>query len=91
MARIIDFAEVRAQRDRARTRAPDHAQLEQAVAVLRQSLANTAARLADAPTDARPELVRRVERLVALVKYGMRMLGESGDSAPSDGRSVESR
>lgn len=91
MARIIDFAEVRAARDRARTHAPDRAQLEQAVAVLRQSLAETAAQLADAPADAQPELLQRVERLVALVKYGMRMLGESGDGAPNDRRTAESR
>ncbi|MGH7863368.1 MAG: hypothetical protein ACREQB_00135 [Candidatus Binataceae bacterium] len=91
MARIIDFAEVRAQRDRARTRAPNRAQLERAVALLRMSLAATAAQLADAPADEQPELLQRVERLVALVKYGMCMLGVSDGSAPSDGRSVESR
>jgi hypothetical protein len=90
MGRIIDFAEVRAARDRARSYAPDRAQLEQAVALLRQSLADTAAQLAQAPTMDQAELLGRVEHLVALVKYGMRMLGEPADGEPDGGRRIES-
>ena len=73
MAEIISFAEI--QQARRRTRAPKRASLERALQVLRDNLAVTAQMLADAPRLEQPELLRRVERLTALVRYAMLMLG----------------
>ena len=73
MAEIISFAEI--QRARRRTRAPKRESLERALQVLRDNLAVTAQMLADAPRLEQPELLRRVERLTALVRYAMLMLG----------------
>jgi hypothetical protein len=47
---------------------------------MRENLAAVAAELADAPRDEQAELLTRVERLVALIRYGMRMLGEPADA-----------
>jgi hypothetical protein len=88
MAEIIDFAEALAERRRAR---PDaHENLERAVAVLRNSLAQTAKSLAEAPREDQPELLTRVERFAAMVRYGLRMLGESSDPGLDSPRFRES-
>jgi len=79
MAEVIHLAEVQAARRRSRARAPDRAELEQAVKVLRESLAATAQELMDAPCEEQDELLQRVERLAALIRYGLRMLGRSSD------------
>jgi hypothetical protein len=73
MAEIISFAEI--QQARRRRRAPKRESLERALQVLRENLAVTAQMLADAPPAEQPELLSRVERLTALVRYAMRMLG----------------
>jgi hypothetical protein len=73
MAEIISFAEV--QQARRRARAPERESLERALQILRDNLAVAAQMLADAPRGEQPELLRRVERLTALVRYAMRMLG----------------
>ena len=80
MAEIIDFAEIQEARCKARARVPQREHLEQAVQLMRENLAAVAAELADAPRDEQPELLTRVERLAAMIRYGMRMLG---DSVPS--------
>ena len=77
MAEIIDFAEAQAERRRARP--PTHADLERAVEVLKASLANAAQALVDAALQEETELLTRVERLAAMVRYGLRMLGRSND------------
>jgi hypothetical protein len=77
MAEIIDFAEIRAARRKARARAPEREHLERALQLMRQNLALVAARLADAPRDDHAELLTRIERLAAMIRYGMRMLGEN--------------
>ncbi len=79
MAEIIDLAEIQAQRRRTAARAREREHLERAVKALRLSLAAAAEQLADASPAEQPELLRRVERLAALVRYGMRMLGDSAD------------
>ncbi len=75
MAEIIDFAEIQKAR-RSRARGPERENLERAVQLMRENLAAVAAQLADAPRDERAELLTRVERLAAMIRYGMRMLGE---------------
>jgi hypothetical protein len=77
MAEIIDFAEIQKARRRSRARGPERENLERAVQLMRENLAAVAAELADAPRDERAELLTRVERLAAMIRYGMRMLGEA--------------
>jgi len=88
MAEIIDFAE--AQAERRRGRASAHEELERAVEVLKESLAVAAQSLVDAPAEDQSELLTRIERLAAMVRYGLRMLGRSADpglDAPRHGAS----
>jgi hypothetical protein len=80
MAEIIDFVEIQEARRKARVPAPERENLERAVQLMRENLAAVAAELADAPRDEQAELLTRVERLVALIRYGMRMLGEPADA-----------
>lgn len=75
MAEIIDFAEIQKAR-RSRARGPQRESLERAVQLMRENLAAVAAELVDAPREQQAELLTRVERLAALIRYGMRMLGE---------------
>ncbi len=77
MAEIIDFAEIHEARRKARARGPEHENLERAVQLMRENLAAVAAELAGAPRDEQVELLTRVERLAAMIRYGMRMLGEA--------------
>ena len=76
MAEIIDFAEIQEARRKARARIPERENLERAVQIMRENLAAVAAELAEAPRDEQSELLTRVERLVAMIRYGMRMLGD---------------
>ena len=84
MAEIIDFAEIQAARRKARARIPQRESLERAVQLMRENLAVAAAEMADAPRDQQAELLTRVERLAALIRYGMRMLGETPPIASPD-------
>ena len=77
MAEIIDFAD--AQAERRRSRASTQHDLQRAVDVLKSSLAVAAQALAEAHGTEQPELLTRVERLSALIRYGLRMLGHSDD------------
>ena len=89
MAEIIDFEEIQQARRKARARVPERENLERAVQLMRENLAAVAAELADAPRE-HLELLTRIERLAAMIRYGMRMLGEpTGDrvDGPSSIRS----
>ena len=77
MAEIIDFAEIQEARRKARARVPERENLERAVQLMRENLAAVAVEMAAAPHDHQAELLTRVERLAAMIRYGMRMLGES--------------
>ncbi len=77
MAEIIDFAEIQAARRKARAHGPERENLERAVQLMRENLAAVAAELASAPHDEQAALLTRVERLAAMIRYGMRMLGET--------------
>ena len=76
MAEIVDFEEIQQARRKTRARIPERENLERAVQLMRENLAVVAAELADAPRDEQPELLTRVERLAAMIRYGMRMLGD---------------
>jgi hypothetical protein len=87
MAEIIKFAEIQEARRKARTRGPERENLERAIQLMRENLAAAAAELAAAPRIEQAELFTRIERLVAMIRYGMRMLGDTSDPASraSDG------
>ena len=87
MAEIIKFAEIQEARRKARARGPERENLERAVQVMRENLAAVAAELVHAPQIEQAELMTRIERLVAMIRYGMRMLGDTSDagSRASDG------
>jgi hypothetical protein len=85
MAEIIDLAEIQAQRRKARARIPERESLERAVQLMRENLAAAAAEMVDAPRDAQEELLTRVQRLAAMIRYGMRMLAEPDDVPSSAG------
>lgn len=76
MAEIIDLAEIQEARRKARARIPERENLERAVQLMRENLATVAVQLADAPREEQAELLMRVERLAAMIRYGMRMLAE---------------
>ena len=80
MAEIIDLAEIQAARRKARARIPQCEHLERAVQLMRENLAAVAVQLADAPREEQVELLARVERLAAMIRYGMRMLAEPTDA-----------
>ncbi|HUY39831.1 MAG TPA: hypothetical protein VMV13_13430 [Candidatus Binataceae bacterium] len=80
MAEIINLAEIAAERRRIRNpRVPQRESLERAVAVLEQSLADAARMLPETPRIEHREILERIERLTMMIRYAMRMLGESGD------------
>ena len=76
MAQIIRFSEIQAARQRGERQARDRESLERAVVLLKESLAAAAESLRDAEGAEQAELLERVERLAAMVRYGLRMLGE---------------
>ncbi len=78
MAEIIYLREIRAERRRGRIAQREN--LERAVQLLIENLAGVAAQLAAAPASEQGELLDRVEKLAALIRYGRRMLGEEPDT-----------
>jgi len=80
MAEIINLAEIQEARRKARARGPERENLERALELMRENLAAVAAELVNAPALEHAELIRRIERLVAMIRYGMRMLGETPDA-----------
>ena len=80
MAEIINIREFQAARERARSRGADQGSLERAAAVMRDNLAAAAARMKNAPAEEQPELLDRVERLAAMIRYAMRMMGDPAGS-----------
>jgi hypothetical protein len=76
MAEIIHIREFQEERRRATRRHADHQNLVEAVQLMRDSLADAATELRDAPLCQQPELLDRIERLAAMVRYGLRMIGD---------------
>lgn len=79
MGEIIRLHEIDSERRRNRARIAEREHLERAVAVLRNNLARAAQELADAPIAGQADLLAQVEKLTAMVRYGLRMLGEMPD------------
>jgi hypothetical protein len=89
MAEIIQIWEFQAARRRAARRHCEQQSLEGALAIMRENLALTAGDLREAPAAAQSELLDRIEQLTALIRYGMRMVGEAsgpGDAGASSNR-----
>ncbi len=82
MAEIIDFAEIQAARAQQRHRR-ERESLEQAVELIRINLIAVANRLGDASMAERLELLDRLDKLSAVMRYGIRLLGNA-PSAPYD-------
>jgi len=87
MAEIIDIAEIRAARRPARAGHHDRQHLERAVELMKESLADTAGDLRHAAPGEQLELLSRVEKLAAMIRYALRMLGEpnAAQSSPQAG------
>jgi hypothetical protein len=77
LAEIIQIQEFQAARRRAARRHDEQRSLERALAIMRENLAVAAGDLREAPAAAQPELLDRIEHLTALIRYGMRMVGEA--------------
>ncbi len=52
---------------------------------MRENLAAVAAELTEAPHAEQAELLTRIERLAAMIRYGMRMLGNPADARSNAG------
>jgi len=80
VAEIIQLREIQAARERTQRRLCEHRSLERAVTLVRRSLAATAERLEQAPASEQEELLERIEKLAAIIRYGMRLLGQMPNS-----------
>jgi hypothetical protein len=92
MGELIYIREIALRRDIARSRekrpAHDRESLERAVDILKQNLHATAVEIVDAPGYAQTDLLDRAEKFIALIRYGMRMLG---DDQPEPQASMDRR
>jgi uncharacterized membrane protein YccC len=82
MGELIRLQEIDQARRRSRARVAERVHLERAVAVLRENLAAAAEALRDAPAADQAALLGQVEKLAAMVRYGLRMLGETAGGDP---------
>ena len=82
MGELIHIREKALRRDIARNSARDRESLRRAVDVLKQNLHATAVEIVDAPSFEQAELLDRAESFIALIRYGMRMLGEDDERSP---------
>jgi hypothetical protein len=85
MGELIQIRDLQAARERAQRRAADYQSIERALSRMRENLSWAAAELRTAPIDAHAELLDRIEKLAATIRYGMLMLGESGAGTAVDG------
>ena len=81
MGELIEIRDLQAARERARRRTRDHQSVERALGLMRENLVWAAERLQNAPLDTQPELLDRIEKLAATIRYGIVMLGDSDDNA----------
>lgn len=76
MGELIYIRELALRRDIAKSRARDHESLQRAVDILKENLHATSVEIVDAPPHEQAELLDRAEKFIALIRYGMRMLGD---------------
>jgi hypothetical protein len=85
MGEVIQIRDLQAARERAHRRTSDHQRIDRALGLMRQNLAWAAEQLQTAPIEAHSELLDRIEKLAATIRYGMLMLGEPGAGTAGDG------
>ncbi len=88
MGELIYIRERALRRDIAKSHARDRESLERAVNILKQNLHATSVEIVDAPAHEQTDLLDRAEKFIALIRYGMRMLG---DDDPEPQLSVDKR
>jgi hypothetical protein len=88
MGELIYIRERARRRDIAKSNARDRASLRRAVDILKENLHATSVAIVDAPSDEQTELLDRAEKFIALIRYGMRMLG---DDQPEPQVSIDKR
>ena len=81
VAEVIQIRELQAARERTRRRASDNRSIESALVLMRENLAWAAERLRTSPVQEHQELLDRIEKLAAAIRYGIQMLGESSVNA----------
>jgi hypothetical protein len=79
MGELIHIRELALRRDIARSNARDRESLKRAVDIIKENLHATAVEIVDAPANVQTELLDRAEKFIALIRYGMRMLGDDAD------------
>jgi hypothetical protein len=82
MGELIYIREKVLRRDIAKSHARDRESLQRAVDIIKKNLHATAAEIVDAPAHEQADLLARAEKFIALIRYGMRMLGEDGELEP---------
>ena len=82
MGELIHIREILREREIARSRARDRESLERALEVFKQNLKAVAGQIEEAPAAEQSELLARAENLVAMIRYGMRMLGQDPEPEP---------
>ena len=78
--------DIRKSQDRREAR--ERESLERAVQILKQNLHATSVEIVDAPAYEQADLLDRAEKFIALIRYGMRMLG---DDDPEPQVSIDKR
>lgn len=84
MAEIIELREFQIARERAQRSRADHASIDQAITLLRENLTAAASLMCSAPEDQQAELLDRVEKLTAMLRYAIRMRDSLEDSLTSN-------
>jgi hypothetical protein len=84
MGEIIQIRDLQAARDRGYRRARDYQSIDCALGLMRENLAWAAEQLKNAPIDAHPELLDRIEKLAATIRYGVLMLGAVGGTGAEE-------
>jgi hypothetical protein len=82
MGELIYIREKAIRRDIPKGLARDRESLERAVDILKQNLHAIAVAIVDAPPHEQSGLLQRAEKFIAMIRYGMRMLGDSADLDP---------
>jgi hypothetical protein len=81
VAQIIDFAEIRGAREAQRAAVQERRSLEDAVETIRVNLAAVVELLRDAAGADRAELLGRMEKLSAMLRYGILLLDGPSERA----------
>ena len=85
MGDVVQIRDLQAARERADRRAANHQSIDRALGLMRENLVWAAEQLRVAPIDTHAELLERIEKLAATIRYGMIMLGEPDAEAAVDG------